>query len=204
MSKRAYRIVGSALVIVALGACGQQAASTPNAGSSDMAGMDHSGMNHGGSASGTTATATAPFDAMFIDGMTVHHQGAITMAQQALSQAEHDEVKQLAQEIVTAQEREIEQMRDWRTQWYAGVPATSGMAMDMGDMRVSDDTRMPFDQRFLAAMIGHHQGAIDMAREALTQAEHSEIKQLAQEIITAQEREIAQMRGWQQQWYGVQ
>lgn len=204
MSKRAYRIVGSALVILALSACGQQTASTPTASSSPTAEMDHSGMNHGGSASGTTATANAPFDAMFIDGMIEHHQGAIDMARDAQQQAEHAEIKQLAQEIITAQEEEMGQMRDWRTQWYADVPATGGMAMDMGDMRVSDDTSTPYDQRFLAAMIGHHEGAIGMAREALTQAEHGEIKQLAQEIITAQEQEITQMRGWQQQWYGVQ
>lgn len=203
MDKRPYRILGGTLVILMLGACGQQTASTPNASSSPTAEVDHGGMNHGGSASGTS-TASAPFDAMFIDGMIVHHEGAITMAQQALAQAEHDEVKQLAQDIVAAQEREIGQMRDWRTQWYADVPATSGMAMDMDDMRVSDDTSTPFDQRFLAAMISHHQGALDMAREALTEAEHGEIKLLAQEIITAQEREITQMRGWQQQWYGMQ
>ncbi len=203
MGKRAYRIMGSALVIMALSACGQQTASTP-AASSPAAEMNHSGMNHGSSASGATASAYAPFDAMFIDVMIVHHQGAIEMARDAQQQAEHAEIKQLAQEIIDAQEGEIGQMRDWRTQWYADVPATSGMAMGMGEMRVSDDTSTPFDQRFLAAMIGHHQSAINMAREALTQAEHGEIKQLAQDIITAQEREIAQMRSWQQQWYGVQ
>lgn len=204
MGKRAYRIVGSALVIVALGACGQQTASTPNASSSPTAEVDHNGMNHSGSASGTTAMANAPFDAMFIDGMIMHHESAITMAQQALAQAEHAEIKQLAQEIITAQEGEIGQMRGWRTQWYADVPATDGMATGMGDMHLSGDPSTPFDQRFLTAMIAHHEGAIDMAREALTQAEHGEIKQLAQEVVTAQEREIAQMRGWQQQWYGVQ
>lgn len=58
------------------------------------------------------------------------------------------------------------------------------------------DGNAPFDQRFLEAMIPHHEGAIAMARDALQKAEHAEIKELAQAIITAQEAEIAQMREW--------
>ena len=72
----------------------------------------------------------------------------------------------------------------------------------MGDMEISSDTSQPFDQRFIAAMIGHHNGAISMANDALTNAEHPEIKQLAQAIITAQEAEIAQMQQWNTEWFG--
>ena len=57
----------------------------------------------------------------------------------------------------------------------------------------SGDTSQPFDQRFITAMIAHHNGAIEMAREAQTKAEHPEIKQLAEAIIKAQEAEVAQL-----------
>lgn len=163
-----------------------------------MSGMDHSTM--GGMMS--TATSTVPFDALFIDGMVEHHQGAVTMAEQALQEAERSEIKQLAQTIIDTQEQEITQMTGWREQWYAALAPTGGMSMDMGDMNVSADASTPFDQRFMQAMIGHHQGAINMARQA-QQAEHAEIKQLAGTIITTQEQEIGQMRQWLQAWYGV-
>lgn len=144
----------------------------------------------------------APFDAMFIDGMTEHHQGAITMAEQALTESERPELRQLAEAIIAAQTTEIAQMAEWRQAWYPELAPTDGMAMGMGDMEVSSDTAIPFDQRFIDAMVSHHQGAIDMATAALENAEHEEIKTLAQDIITAQEAEIAQMQAWRSEWFG--
>lgn len=58
-----------------------------------------------------------------------------------------------------------------------------------------------FDQEFLAEMIVHHQGAIDMAKLALTNAKHQEIKDLAKAIISAQTKEIGEMKQWQKSWY---
>lgn len=157
-----------------------------------MAGMDH----------GTMAAGDAPYDAAFIDGMIMHHDGAIIMANQALEQAERPEIKELANAIVSAQEAEIGQMKDWRTAWYPALAETSGMGMDMGPMDVPAGAA-PFDQRFLQAMIPHHQSAIVMARDALQKAEHQEIKDLANAIISAQETEISQMQQWLKDWYGL-
>lgn len=57
-----------------------------------------------------------------------------------------------------------------------------------------------FDKEFLSQMIVHHEGAIEMAKLARAQAKHDEVKKLSEEIISAQEHEIGEMRQWQQQW----
>jgi uncharacterized protein (DUF305 family) len=190
------------LAALALAACGTSpttspaptgapAGNAPTAMPSTMAGMDHGAM-----------ASDAPYDATFIDSMIAHHEGAIAMANQALAEAERQEIKDLAQAIITAQEAEIVQLREWRTEWYPDLAETEGMGLDMGPMEVAaGDT--PSDQRFIEAMILHHEGAIAMARDALQNAEHQEINDLAQAIITAQEGEVAQMRQWLQEWYGI-
>ena len=58
------------------------------------------------------------------------------------------------------------------------------------------------DQQFIVMMIPHHDGAIAMARLALTRARRPQIKELAQRILAAQMAENAQMRRWYKRWYG--
>lgn len=76
-----------------------------------------------------------------------------------------------------------------------GSPCPMGMGQGMG-MGMSD-------QRFIAAMIPHHQGAIAMAELALRKAQRPEIRALAERIRSSQSKEIAQMSQWYQQWFGT-
>ena len=52
------------------------------------------------------------------------------------------------------------------------------------------------DRAFLTGLIPHHRNAITMARQAGTDAKHRELRALGGRIITAQQREIAQMQRW--------
>jgi len=76
----------------------------------------------------------------------------------------------------------------------------SSMMMDM-NAALRGKTGDDFDKAFLSEMIVHHQGAIDMAELALTGAKHQEIKDLSKAIVSAQTKEIAEMKSWQKAWY---
>lgn len=169
-------------------------------------GMDHSKMNHGEMNHSTMQSApnaaSQPFDLQFLDTMIAHHEGAIEMAQAVGAKSSNAELKTLAAKIVADQTREISEMKRWRETWYAGRPSALNMemagmtdsmkGMDMSKMNLATGTA--FDAEFINQMIPHHQGAIVMAREALTKAEHAELKTLANQIIAEQDAEIKQMQ----------
>ena len=75
-------------------------------------------------------------------------------------------------------------------------------AMDGMMAGLEGKTGDAFDQAFLSEMITHHEGAVEMAEAALTNAQHEEIKTMANAIIGAQTTEIKQMQDWQKSWYG--
>jgi len=78
----------------------------------------------------------------------------------------------------------------------------SGMDMSMNGMTEMLEGKEgdAFDKAFLDMMIDHHQGAVDMANLAKQNAKHDEIKKMADEIISAQTKEIEMMRAWEKQW----
>lgn len=67
---------------------------------------------------GLTGKTGDAFDKAFLSEMIVHHQGAVTMAEAALKDAKHAEIKDMAQAIISAQTTEITQMQDWQKAWY--------------------------------------------------------------------------------------
>ena len=179
--------------------------------SNDMRGMDHSGMDVN---SGQTMNAPEMLiengeysDERFIDAMVPHHQGAIDMANVALENAEHPEIQQLAQNVISTQEAEIDELKAIKQREYgtSEVPTeTSPEEMKtMGVMAAPKElaNEQPFDKAFIDAMIPHHQSAIDMAQVAYEETGDSEIKDLALGIVTAQQQEIEQMIDWRKEWY---
>lgn len=162
---------------------------------------------HDNSGSKTSAAGNAT-DAAFIADMTTHHQGAIDMAKLAQKQAEHAEVKQLADDIVAAQKGEIATMKTIRSDMHnmgehdAGHTGMSEGAMGMDMDMTALENAAPFDKAFIDAMVPHHQGAITMAKQLLQNGEQPALRKMATDIITAQTKEIAQMKEWREAWYG--
>ena len=162
----------------------------------------------------------AAFDQQFIDMMVPHHESAIAMAEIAQQRAEHPELRTLADEIVATQSGEIEQLTEWRAEWFGsadtpsmdqmpmlpGMSMPAGHSMDGGTMDMSADVEAlreaePFDRNFIDSMIRHHEQAIEAAEIALAESDRDDIRALAEEIVAAQTREIEQLREWRERWY---
>lgn len=68
-----------------------------------------------------------PFDREFIDMMIGHHQGAIRMGRAELYNGKNAELKQLAEAIVDAQAKEIDEMNTWRVEWFGELSPAGGV-----------------------------------------------------------------------------
>lgn len=82
------------------------------------------------------------------------------------------------------------------------APTNSDGDMSMSAMTQSLEGKSgdDYDKAFIGHMIAHHQSAVEMAKLSATRAKHQEIRDLSSVIITAQEKEIAEMKQWQTDW----
>jgi uncharacterized protein (DUF305 family) len=207
-------------VSLALAACAGAEPSSAEQGSSeqdggeesadDMQGMDHSNMDMG--SGGMMAPSEMVLvggeysDERFIDAMVPHHQGAIDMAEVALENAEHLELLQLAENVISTQQAEIEQLRSIKEQEFGTSEVPMQMSPEEMEMMGMEDpaelaNQRPFDEAFINAMIPHHESAIEMAQVALAESDNPAVRDLAGRIVDDQTREIEQMRGWLEEWY---
>ena len=219
-----------ALVLALATSCGGGAAGGGDGGSGEngggMKGMDHGGsgkkdsgggmkgMDHGDMGMGSGGMAKQMVmengkysDEAFIDAMVPHHQGAVDMARVALKNADHEEIEELARNIVSSQEAEIGKLKSIKKEEFGTSKVPMHMSSEqmraMGMMTSPQELARsdPFDKAFIDAMIPHHQSAIEMANVALKESKNPQIRELAQDIVSAQEREIKEMKGWRKEWY---
>jgi uncharacterized protein (DUF305 family) len=186
---------------------------------------------YGSGAAGPDQMGMGYSDQQFIVMMIPHHEGAIAMADLALSRAQRPEIKELAKSIKDSQTSENTQMRTWYQQWYGkAVPSwgpgtgwgwQGGMGMGMGGgmggrmgmgggMGMGRGTNLSalsaapdFDRAFIEQMIPHHQMGVMMASMAQTNSQHPQLRAMQQAMVKAQSREIEQMSQWYQSWYGT-
>jgi uncharacterized protein (DUF305 family) len=190
-----YGIIGLLVGIVLTGLFGAYAVNNNHRGMMGMMGMNNARVMSGN------------MDRNFIEQMIPHHESAIAMAKLAKDKTKHDEVKTLAENIITSQSAEINTMKQWYKYWYGtDVPTVITDNMWGGHMtnsQASTDSlsaASDFDEAFLSEMIEHHQMAVMMANMLDETTNRLEMKKLANDIINIQTQEIKDMRSWQLQW----
>ena len=113
-----------------------------------------------------------------------------------------EDVRALAQRIEAAQAPEITRMQDMLAAWgvtdaqhmdHSGHGGMAGMLTEeqLQDLRDADGPEAA--RLFLEGMVEHHRGAVDMAQTELEDGENPQARALAEDVIAAQEEEIAQM-----------
>ena len=145
-------------------------------------------------------------DTAFAKGMLGHHRGAVEMAKVQLKYGTDEAMHQLAQDVITAQQAEIDVLNKWLASHPdAAKPKPNTVAMQQayaksmenmhGEMTLGVAEPIP-DMAFARGMLPHHIAAVDMAKVQLEYGTDAEMRQLAQDVIDNQQTEIDVMKNW--------
>jgi uncharacterized protein (DUF305 family) len=133
-------------------------------------------------------------DVVFLQNMIPYHARAIARSQMAGNQATSPQVKDLATRIETEQSPQTQQMSDLLTAWGTPTPAATSMGAMGHGQTPGTINGTGFDRMFLQMMIVGHQDAVTMSQTELAQGSNPATRNLAQQIISAQQAEISEMQ----------
>ncbi len=132
-------------------------------------------------------------DKSFIEGMIPHHEEAVKSSQEILQIATTPEVKELAQNIISAQEKEITQMKNLYREWFHQEYKDNGSYQPMMKSFAGKSAEEA-EQSYLNDMIIHHQAAVSMAKAIQPITKRTELKTLGNDIVSTQNEEITLMQ----------
>ncbi|MEI7031777.1 DUF305 domain-containing protein [Streptomyces pratensis] len=140
-------------------------------------------------------------DFRYTQMMIEHHRQALVMTGLVPGRTSTTSVKRLAERISAGQKPEIGAMEGWlkknggegrkQPHHHAAMP---GMATEAQLKELRASQGKAFDALFLELMITHHQGAITMAAEALSDGNDVLVEEMASDVMAQQTVEINRMR----------
>ncbi|MBC7508672.1 MAG: DUF305 domain-containing protein [Ferruginibacter sp.] len=138
----------------------------------------------------------------FAKMMTMHHEGAISMATVEIKLGKNDSLKRTAQKIITEQQKEIQQFKTILASLTVDNMDMEYMREQMEGMKKMDaimDVQLvtgDIDNDFATLMMVHHQSAIDDASGYLHHGNNIQLKAIANNIIKSQTMEIQELGTW--------
>ena len=141
-------------------------------------------------------------NADFTTMMIAHHVGAVEMSELLLEKGKDPILKSFAEEVIAAQNTEIEQMKNFQNtreistdyEKFQQALNQSMVAMMDKNIKVHDD----IDKDYAQQMIPHHKSAVEMAEVYLKFGKQPELLKLSKSIVTEQNKEIAELEMWLQ------
>ena len=94
----------------------------------------------------------------------------------------------------------MHRMPNGKTMSNEDMMSMDGM-MDHMTASLEGKTGDEFDRTFIREMIVHHEGAVKMAEMVLKNSKRTDLIKLANDIISAQTKEINMMKVWQETWF---
>ena len=137
-------------------------------------------------------------DKDFAGMMKIHHEGAINMVNIEIAEGKNNELLKMAAKMKQDQNAEIIQFEKFLTDTKDNSKREGFGAELMESMKsmsnASHDMSTNIDAQFVAMMVPHHQGAIDMAKVYLKYAKDKTLKAMAEQIVSSQQKEIEEMK----------
>ncbi|MGW7272726.1 DUF305 domain-containing protein [Streptomyces sp. NPDC054864] len=140
-------------------------------------------------------------DFTYAQMMITHHGQALKMTELVPKRAESKKVKRLADRISAAQRPEIGAMKGWlknhggpKKQPGHDHGTMPGMATEGQLKQLRAAKGKTFDELFLKLMITHHNGAVTMATDVLSDGNNIQVEEMANDVIAQQTTEIGRMR----------
>ena len=150
-------------------------------------------------------TVTGNYDHNFASMMIIHHQAAIDMSNEEISKGHDEQIKTMAQNIITSQKAEIEQLQPFvkdnnkpeakkrKAQTNNTMAGAMKANMDkINAMQMTGNT----DKDFVMMMIPHHESAVTMAQDEISNGKKEKLKKMATKMVDEQNKEITELKAW--------
>ncbi len=131
----------------------------------------------------------------FLELMIAHHQEAIDRSNEIQERTTTPKLLQFSQNVVEAQQKEVDTMQRWLKLWYGNEADSSTSYVPMMEDLSGLDQKNA-ERVYLSGMLEHHREAISMAKQVKLKSPRAEVIKLADEIILIQSKEVNLLSLW--------